>query len=183
MLSKSEIRKTTLANRKKLSHEEYEYLSKQLVESFIQQIAFKGNEIVSIFLPIKKQKEPNTFLLIEKLVELYPNLRFCVPVIIGNRMFQVKWSLERPLISNIWDIPEPIPPYEFVESMDINYVITPLLAFNDGLFRIGYGKGLYDKFFTNEGFRGCKVGYCLSSNPSDFEADDHDISLDVIITP
>lgn len=68
-----------------------------------------------------------------------------------------------------------------IEKDDFDLVIVPLLAFNDKLFRIGYGGGYYDKFLKNiEAF---KLGVAHSWMHTDVSFEDvYDISLDNIMT-
>jgi 5-formyltetrahydrofolate cyclo-ligase len=59
--------------------------------------------------------------------------------------------------------------------------IVPCLAYDSYGYRIGYGKGYYDRFLSV--FEGTKIGLCYS----DFKLDrlprgKYDIKLDVIIT-
>ena len=183
MSSKSEGRKFALSLRNELSKDELENLSLLLVENLLKKVPIIGNELVSIFLPIEKFNEPNTLLLATKLNQLYPEIRFCVPVVVKHEMQQVEWNLNEPLEVNSWGIPEPIPPFKVVDIHEIDLVVTPTLGFNKRNFRIGYGKGFYDRFFANSAFQGLKIGYCLSNSASDFIEDMHDISLDLIITP
>lgn len=58
--------------------------------------------------------------------------------------------------------------------------ITPLLGFNDRGYRIGYGKGCYDRFFAV-----CNtfmIGLAFGCQAIKFEPDATDISLDCCVT-
>jgi len=59
--------------------------------------------------------------------------------------------------------------------------LVPCLAYDSYGYRIGYGKGYYDRFLS--AFEGTKIGLCYS----DFKLDKlprgkYDVKLDVIIT-
>ncbi len=65
----------------------------------------------------------------------------------------------------------------------IDCCVTPLLGYNDSGYRIGYGKGCYDKFFS------CgtidvskKIGLAFDCQKCDFVADKHDVALDMCVT-
>ena len=64
----------------------------------------------------------------------------------------------------------------------IEIVIVPALVYNRHGFRIGYGKGYYDKFFSSCK-NAVKIGAAFSCQLSDehFE-EDFDISVDIIVT-
>jgi 5-formyltetrahydrofolate cyclo-ligase len=59
--------------------------------------------------------------------------------------------------------------------------ITPGICFDKYGYRIGYGKGFYDKFFYNHDV--FKIGLCYQECLVDkIEVDDYDIAVDKIIT-
>ncbi len=60
--------------------------------------------------------------------------------------------------------------------------VIPLLAFDDELFRIGYGGGYYDRFLKS--FEGIKIGLAYDEQYCEFfDREAHDIKLDIIVTP
>ena len=59
--------------------------------------------------------------------------------------------------------------------------ITPGICFSYDLYRIGYGKGYYDKFYSNHGVY--KIGLCYSNCLIDkIDNDRYDIKVNEIIT-
>jgi 5-formyltetrahydrofolate cyclo-ligase len=87
------------------------------------------------------------------------------------------------LETNFWGIPEPISGDE-VFSEDFDFVIVPLLAYDTKGNRVGYGKGIYDRFLAQ-----CSID-CQFIGVSYFEPEfeiietiDADISLDMVVTP
>lgn len=63
---------------------------------------------------------------------------------------------------------------------DIEVTVVPLLAVNARGFRIGYGKGFYDRFLKNR--KTLKVGLCYSFQKAVFDGDGWDEPLDFIVT-
>lgn len=61
-------------------------------------------------------------------------------------------------------------------------IFVPLVAFNANLYRIGYGKGCYDRYFATH-TSGIKVGLAYEEQFAAFAHDDTDVPLDYIITP
>ena len=63
----------------------------------------------------------------------------------------------------------------------IDVTITPMLAFNDELYRLGYGGGYYDKFFAS-----CdtvKIGVAYDEQKvDDLTPNEYDVALDAIVT-
>ncbi|WP_431293282.1 5-formyltetrahydrofolate cyclo-ligase [Pedobacter sp. P26] len=65
---------------------------------------------------------------------------------------------------------------------EIDMVVIPLLAFDKQGYRVGYGKGFYDRFLRD--INAQKIG--LSLHPAIEKIDDvneYDIKLDFCITP
>ena len=59
--------------------------------------------------------------------------------------------------------------------------VIPCLSYDSGGFRMGYGKGYYDRFLPT--FEGTKLGLCYSGFRSDkLPKGKYDVKLDVIIT-
>ena len=60
--------------------------------------------------------------------------------------------------------------------------VVPLCAFNEDGYRIGQGKGCYDRYFASfEG--GERVGLAYDEQAFAFTPDSHDVPLDVVLTP
>ncbi|MCH5153752.1 MAG: 5-formyltetrahydrofolate cyclo-ligase [Clostridiales bacterium] len=65
-------------------------------------------------------------------------------------------------------------------SAKIDFCITPLLGFNEKGYRIGYGKGCYDRFFA-----GCdvfKIGLAFDGQAIKFLPEPTDVPLDCCVT-
>lgn len=77
-------------------------------------------------------------------------------------------------------IPEPLCSKTVMEEPDV--LIVPLVAFDDKLNRVGYGKGFYDRYF--ELHPNCvKIGLAYECQKADMiDTTDNDIKCDYIIT-
>lgn len=62
----------------------------------------------------------------------------------------------------------------------LDFCITPLLGFNEQGYRIGYGKGCYDRFFAE--WNTVKIGLAFAEQQIKFEPDRTDIPLDCCVT-
>lgn len=177
---KSEIRKKALQERLLLDDSEYEKLSKSLLKHF-KTLNFDKIKIVHIFLPITEKKEPNTFLLIEWLVENHPEIKIIVPKADFDTalMTNHEYLGEEDLKKNLYNILEP--QKGSIHDGEVDLVLVPLLAFDKLGYRVGYGKGFYDRFLEN--LNAQKIG--LSLSPAIDKIDDvneYDIRLDYCIT-
>jgi 5-formyltetrahydrofolate cyclo-ligase len=181
LMTKAEIRKAATAQRKVLSEEQVEIYSRQLLEHF-SLLDLSGVDTIHIFLPIAEKKEPDTFLFIEWLNLHHPQIKIIVPkadfdsALMTNYVYDGKDAL----IKNLYHILEP--EKGELHTGDVDMVIIPMLAFDRSGYRVGYGKGFYDRFL--QGIRTQKVGLSFLG-PVDAIADvnAHDVQLDQCITP
>ncbi len=68
----------------------------------------------------------------------------------------------------------------YADTNDIECMIIPMLAFNDDLYRLGYGKGYYDRVLKN--YHGYRLGiaYILQRN-NGIIVEEHDERLDEVV--
>lgn len=87
------------------------------------------------------------------------------------------------LRKNQWNIPEPVDGLE-VPPLKIDVVFIPLLAFDKLGYRVGYGKGFYDKFLKECREDVIKIGLSLFK-PVDKISDTqkYDVPMDYCVTP
>ncbi|PWS27874.1 5-formyltetrahydrofolate cyclo-ligase [Pedobacter yonginense] len=178
---KLEIRKQALKDRLAFSESEYESLNQGLLNQFVKW-DFKDVKTIHLFLPIVEKKEPNTFLLIKWLAEKHPKIKIIVPKADFETalMTHHEYLGVDDLQKNLFNILEP--QKGALHNGEVDLVLIPLLAFDKQGYRVGYGKGFYDRFLQNTNAQ--KIG--LSLSPAIEKIDDvneHDIRLNVCITP
>ena len=184
---KSEIREYSKIKRHALSTKQLEEKSIILVEKFWQSSFLDSISTLHLFLPIKKFKEPDTWLLIKKIWQEKPHIHLVVSKTNLQTQSLQHYFLEKdtPLQENTWGISEPdekvaqLCPIEAIEL-----VLVPLLAFDEKGFRVGYGKGFYDKFLA-QCPQAIKIGFSLEEMLPKLisDVDVYDIALDYCITP
>lgn len=178
---KSAIRKEILQQRRELSEDEFLILNQLLLAQF-KTFDFSGINNIHVFLPIVEKREPDTFLLIDWLQENHPEMS----IIVSRSNFNDHSMSHHPyqkedLKANHYHIPEPQTTEVFEGEIDM--VLVPLLAFDQHGYRVGYGKGFYDRFLSE--IKTKKVGISLFDILLEDIADIHqdDIKLDICITP
>ena len=178
---KAEIRNQVLKERISLSEQEYNRLSESLLNQF-KTLDFSAVKTIHIFLPIIEKKEPNTFLLIEWLTENHSEIKIIVPkadfgtTLMTNHEYLGLNDLQK----NLYNILEP--QKGNIHDGEIEMVLIPLLAVDKQGYRVGYGKGFYDRFLEN--INAQKIGLSLSSVIEKIDdVNKHDIRLDLCITP
>ena len=61
-------------------------------------------------------------------------------------------------------------------------IITPGVVFDKDNYRVGYGGGFYDKFFSIKNLKAKKIGVCYKEQIMDkVPREDYDIPVDYII--
>ncbi len=185
-MKKSELRKIYLSKRKAISPEQISIKSQKITNLFFQCFDLLGVKNFHIFLPIVKQNEINTWLIIRYLQKNFSKMNIIIPKVIPEKSELENYLLdEKRLTENHWGILEPsgenqkkIQPYQ------IDLVIIPLLIFDKNGNRVGYGKGFYDRFLQECKPETMKIGLCLEEPIEIIEdVNEFDIKMDFCITP
>ncbi len=102
-------------------------------------LAITPGTIVSGFMPLKS--EINPLPLMRKLAG--QGARLALPVVAEREkpLIMREWVFGEPLAVGVWGIREPKPE---AAEVDPDILLVPLLAFDRGGHRIGYGAGYYD---------------------------------------
>lgn len=178
---KADLRKQALQQRNAMTDVDLAQANKRLLEGF-KTLDFANIKSVHVFLPIVHQKEPDTFLMIDWLQENHPEIEIVVPKadFTSNRMSHYSYLDRNDLLNNHYHIPEPQNAKPFIGTPDL--VLVPLLAFDLQGYRVGYGKGFYDRFLA--GLSTQKVGISFfDATEKIIDVHLNDIRLDKCITP
>ncbi|MDE6550722.1 MAG: 5-formyltetrahydrofolate cyclo-ligase [Clostridia bacterium] len=108
--------------------------------------------------------------------------KVCMPIVRGDGMSLVYIDAATEYRCGAFGIAEPVGESVRAEDAALDAVVTPMLAYTDGLGRIGKGKGYYDRFFARiSGAEKIGIAYSLQY-VSNVELDMHDVPMDLIIT-
>lgn len=182
---KPELRKIYLEKQKSLSGAERSEKSAQIADGFFNYFNLENISFLHAFLPIEKNNEIETSFIINRVWQEFPQIQTIASRVNFQSMTleNLKFSAETKLIANKWHILEPTEK-ELVEIERIDAVLVPLLCFDERGFRVGYGKGFYDKFLSECRADCLKIG--LSYFPPIAEISDaqsFDVKLDFCVTP
>ncbi len=183
-MTKTELRKAYKEKRSQLSLQEAEKFTDLILINF-QKLRLPFISYVHSYIASEKLGEADTSALTRYLGFKNPGLKILVPKIdirSGN-MQHFHFNDEVELVNNAFGIAEPARGEIFTPD-EIDLVLVPLLAFDKRGFRVGYGKGYYDKFLSECRQDVIKIG--LSFFEAEERIDDinqFDIPLNYCITP
>ena len=181
---KKEARKIYKEKRLKLSEAERLKLDDLLLIQF-QSVKLPFIRSILSYWSIEENNEPDTHLFTEFLKFRNPELKICYPV--SNfetmTMHAVATDIDTPFEKRNLNIYEPEEGFP-VPVSEIDMVLVPLLAFDETGYRIGYGKGFYDKYLAECRDDCIKAGFSYF-NPlhSIDDRSEFDVPLDLCITP
>ncbi len=157
-------------------------LDKETKDNYIMNQLLTDKNVLDsrlILIYVSTDSEINTKNIINKLL---PIKEIAVPKIENNQMNFYKITALNELKKGYYDILEPIS-NNIVANFEKCVSITPGICFDKSLYRLGYGKGFYDKFYMqNKDIY--KIGLCYDECLiDDICHDEFDIDMDEVITP
>ena len=184
-MKKTELRKIYLTKQKNLSPAERIEKSSAIAERFFRFFDLSEIKYLHCFVPIEKFNEIETSFVFRKIWHQYPNIETLVPRVNvqSGEIENLKFSAETELALNNWQISEPTHD-ETIETEKIDLVLVPLLCCDRKGWRVGYGKGFYDKLLDRCRADCLKVGLSYDE-PIEFidDTNEFDVKLDYCITP
>lgn len=180
-MTKAEIRKISSLQRKSLSNDQIHTFSERLLALF-SSFDLSLVKTIHVFLPMASKNEPDTFLFIDWLQLNFPQIRILIPKadFITSLMTNHLYKGRKELIESNYGILEPEVGEVYTGVVDM--VLVPLLAFDLQGYRVGYGKGFYDRFL--QGLEVTKIGLSFFEPVERIDdVDPYDVKLDCCITP
>lgn len=184
-MKKKDIRHYYKDRRCRLSASQIEKMNDLMLIQF-QKLSLEIPALLLTYAPIDKYKEFDPQLITDYCYFKNPDIKLLYPVIDQvegkDQMIAVLVNDETEFIPNSFGIYEPVAGDD-VSPDAIDLVIVPLLGFDKKGFRVGYGKGYYDRLLQHCRPDCIKVGFSYFE-PVDMIEDigQHDIALDYCIT-
>lgn len=167
--------KFRLSGIEKLKRANYKpFLSKKIERKIAKIIAQKQAKTILFYLPMPY--EPNLLPLMNKLRK---NKVILVPFMQGLSFKTVQYRL--PLKKKRFGIKEPGDSFKYNKKIDI--AIVPVIGVDGSFKRVGFGKGMYDRFFESLGYKPYTIFVqniaCITRENI---TDAHDIKADLFLT-
>jgi len=183
-MTKAALRKKYRENRLQLTLQQKEKFNDLILINF-QKIHLPFIDCVHTYIAADILNEVDTRHIIRYLRFVNPGLRISIPKInfetgeLDHYIFHDELSM----VINQFGIAEPIHG-EPVTVTDIDLVLTPLLAFDSNGYRVGYGKGFYDKFLAQCRDNVIRVGLSYFDPEEPIEdIGPYDVPLNYCVTP
>ena len=141
--------------------------------------------VLFTYWPIGESNEPDTHLFTAYIGFKNPALQILYPQadFVNRRMQAVEVNADTTFTLNQHNIHEPATG-RIVGPESIDMVFVPLLICDQQGYRVGYGKGFYDKYLADCRTECIKVGFCYFDLPDKIDdRSEFDIPLDICITP
>ena len=172
---KNYIRKKIRVSLGLMSEEEKANQSAYICDCIIKHKEIKAQKMVALFLSLPD--EPYTDTMLSQLSKL---CKVVVPKVCGDVM-QFYPYLPESMSKGVYGIYEPetgLP----VSVADIDVVVVPGVAFTRNGARLGRGKGYYDKYMSQPGFKAYKIGICYNCQVVDeLPFEEHDVLINEVI--
>ena len=145
-MKKKELRKIYKQKRKKLSTVEVESFQESIYQQIFE-FDFLSINTIHVFLSIERLLEINTNPIIDFLLLKNKTIVVSVSDFSSNTLTHYLFDRNTKLKESSFGIPEPINGIE-IDPKEIDLVFVPLLISDKKKYRVGYGKGFYDRFLA-----------------------------------
>jgi 5-formyltetrahydrofolate cyclo-ligase len=155
-MAKNSLRQTLLARRKRLEVETCRALSRQLQQQLIATSCFQQASSLALYSPINNEVQTSDLLK----AALQTGKRVYYPRVSGERLQFCRVNSAADLSPGAFGVAEPIAaPDTVVEQLDL--IVVPGVAFDRSGYRLGYGKGFYDRELARVPAATLSVGLCF----------------------
>lgn len=178
-MDKKQIRKELKEKRKNVPKDKKAIYDIEIGRKITEIDYYKNAQQVLIFASVGD--EFDTGYIIEKCRKDKKTLFF--PICLDNqgKMEFFRVDSDKDLQIGMYNIPEPKPSCEKYISKENDLIIVPCLSVDKKGYRIGYGKGYYDRFLKD--FKGVSICPCYKELLTDrLPTDEYDVKINILIT-
>ena len=172
---KKTLRKKFISKRNSLASDYRNSSTNTIFATLEEQNFFESSEKIFIYVGFGSEITTETF--IKKWIN---KKQIFVPKIENGKMNLIHLKSWDELAPGHFGVLEPTSSDYYEGKIDL--VVTPSIVFDNNGYRLGYGKGYYDKYFSSREYDisvGLSYHKLLQDN---VPKEDHDIKVDVIIT-
>ncbi|MEX2518491.1 MAG: 5-formyltetrahydrofolate cyclo-ligase [Paracoccaceae bacterium] len=156
---------------------ERERVAAEIGSALDAMIDFDAGPVIALYWPFKGELDLRGWM--QAAIE--SGARIALPIVVAKAQPLIfrEWTPESKLARGVWNIPVPADGAELAPDI----VISPVVGFDPGCFRLGYGGGFYDRTLAAAAVRPKVIGVGLASAalPTIFPLP-HDVPMDLILT-
>ena len=173
IIDKQKLRKKFLELRLKLDEKTKKQKDKKILKNLISLDEFKKAKNVMIYYPFKNEVD------VLELIKICDNKNFFFPVVnFKKKVLEVR-KYSGKFVKNKLGIFEPTG--KSLKTVKLDFIIVPGIVFDEKCYRIGFGRGYYDKFLKNVNCFTCGVCYDFQIVKS-LPAEKNDVKLDCVVS-
>lgn len=172
---KNALRKMVRMRLAALSSQEKKLRSAVIVEQIKEHLAVSAARVVALYSPLGS--EPQIWQLVEELSKV---MLVALPRVEGGLMNFYCYT-PGTMCAGALGVMEP-QGEDVLCPHEIDVMVVPGVVFTVDGHRMGRGKGYYDRYLSQEGFRGLKLGVCYAEQLVDgLPLEPHDVKMDHVI--
>jgi len=173
--TKTALRRQLLANRQGIATEVRRQSDRLIGERLLAWLDCHRVDVLGVYWPIRG--EPDLSFAYDILVAR--GVRLALPVVVGKdaALHFFEWTPGEPMQKDAFGVAIPVSTVAVAPQA----ILVPCVGFNPERFRLGYGGGFYDRTLAATP-RPVAIGIGYGLAMTGFEADSHDVALDLIIT-
>ena len=177
-MEKVSIRKQFLERRKKIDVPTYDRVSQQVQSQLIASEIFNQAKSVALYSPINNEVATEQIFAAAKV----NNKKIYYPRVAGDELGFFAVSTLDELVRGAFGVAEPVSGEE-VPITELDLVVVPGVAFDLHGYRLGYGRGFYDRKLVKKPTETISVGFCFDLQLCEsLPTETHDQVLDFIAT-
>ena len=177
-MKKQIIREQMLVLRKQLDDRSYVKLSRKAQDRLIAVVDFQRATTLALYSPIRHEVATDQLFS----SALVAGKRIFYPRIRGENLeFCQVFSVDE-LVVGAFGVAEPVDEVTIAVA-DLDLIVVPGVAFSFDGFRLGYGRGFYDRQLVGRPATTITIGLCFDFQLiNQLPAEEHDQKLDYIVT-
>ncbi len=177
-MPKKSIRSTMLAHRRHLAAVTCAASSHAAQARLIETPEFSRATVLALYSPVFNE------VFTEELFHAARRLgkRVAYPRVCGEALEFVEVSCREELKPGAFGVLEPSGSL-VLPATSLDLMLVPGVAFDQAGFRLGYGKGFYDRFLHAADHCPCLVGFCYEFQlVADLPVESHDVGMSMLVT-
>lgn len=173
MSLKKELRKQILKNRSMMDDKRVIEAKNSIIRTLSNMEVFQKAKVIGIYYPLGKEIN------LLDLIKLYPDKIFALPKTVDGQIIYHEFNSKTVLEKTSFGLLEPKSGENLNLKLDL--CLVPSLGMTKDNYRLGYGAGYFDRFFTlfNKPY---KIGIIYQGEEVSFEPFDYDVKLDTYVS-